>query len=146
MTYEFDEVDWQGLASSISSLSGSYSVGVSNEDLARTATELSHARLKTYTGHGAGDDTTKILTAFLDHLPLHGKRLMHHFVQSGTTDEELRKLAYHLKTAILIPGESLGPLPSCLPLSCLHSLASVQLNVHLLNSHSESRMGDMGEP
>jgi hypothetical protein len=65
------------LGSSISSLS-------TCTDLSEDAEQAARHRLCTYEPSGSDDDTVKILTACLDHLPLHGKNLLIHLSQIGS--------------------------------------------------------------
>jgi hypothetical protein len=97
----------EALVSSFSTLSEAISFESSNEDLIRTATEVSRRRLAAYNDRNSSDDTVKVLTAFLDHLPLHGKRMVLRLIQEDTSDNKLFALSLHLNTAILILGRSL---------------------------------------
>lgn len=94
------------LISSISSLSDAISAEPpSDPDLINTTTEISLRRLEAYKPCKTSDDTVKVLGAFINHLPLHGKKVMLHLVQEDTSDSRLYDIALHLTTAILIPSK-----------------------------------------
>lgn len=91
----------------ISSISDSLlaSPSPSNPDLVEIASNISHRRLQAYTPHDPSDDTQRVLAAFLQHLPLDGKRVLLAMIKEDTTDDRLFAIATHLTTAILIPSE-----------------------------------------
>jgi hypothetical protein len=88
------------LISSIATLSNSISLESSDF---KYATQISRSRLATYIPRDNSDDTVKVLTAFIDHLPPHGKRMMLHLIQEDTPDKKLFDLSFYLSTTILIP-------------------------------------------
>ena len=61
--------------------------------------------LPTSPGTIRSDDTVKVLSAFIGHLPPRGKRMMLHLIQEETPDKKLFDLSFHLNTTILIPGK-----------------------------------------
>ena len=69
------------LGSSISSLSTCTDLSEASDG---DAEQAARHRLCTYEPSGSDDDTVKILTACLDHLPLHGKNLLIHLSQIGS--------------------------------------------------------------
>lgn len=102
-----DDDDFEdALVSSISSLSDAISAEPpSDPDLIKTSTEISLHRLKNYIPRKASDDTAEVLSAFINHLPLHGKKVMLHLVREDTPDNRLYDIALHFTTAILIPSK-----------------------------------------
>lgn len=92
------------LASSLSTISAS--LLPSDPDLLQAALDTSLLRLQaSYTPRDDTDDTEKVLVAFLEHLPLHGRRVLLAMIDQDSTDDHLFAIAAHLTTTILIPSE-----------------------------------------
>jgi hypothetical protein len=53
------------------------------------------------------DDAKKVLSSFLAHLPIDGKRVLATYISNTTENAALSSLALHLYTAVLAPSESL---------------------------------------
>ena len=94
--------------SSEEDLSASISTLITSVDLSEAsdgdAERAVRHRLCSYQPSGSDDDTVKILTACLDHLPLHGKTLLTHLIKLSVSDREIFNLSKHLVTAVLIPS------------------------------------------
>jgi hypothetical protein len=70
----------------------------------RTARQEANAKLASYQPR-ENDQTVAVLEAFMQCLPRHGVRNICADILASTSDEELRRLATHLVTAVLVPSE-----------------------------------------
>jgi UDP-N-acetylmuramate-alanine ligase len=70
----------------------------------RSARQEVNAKLASYQPH-ANDKTVAVLEAFVQCLPRHGARNICADILASNSDEELRRLATHLVTAVLVPSE-----------------------------------------
>jgi hypothetical protein len=97
----------QDLESSISTLSNSISSESLDELAIQLETENAKDRLKRYIPTKKKDYTVNVLTAFIDHLPSHGRRIILRIINRAVSDQELLKLSLYLETAVLIPRKTL---------------------------------------
>ncbi|KZF21946.1 hypothetical protein L228DRAFT_247558 [Xylona heveae TC161] len=96
-------------------------------------------RIASYHPRDSNDNTQKVLSSFIQYLPVEGRCLLSQFIVETSDDGTLFDLYNHLLTTILVPMKARGPTPGITP-SPFSNNEAIKQEIAALITESPSRI------